>query len=215
MPSRRSNSPSLPRLQASASRTMRSFSAGPNTRRRPGGTTSVDGGTVLGFLDFGIADVVNGLGIEHGPFSALRLVHFDDVLSQGTLADRACMTCLPRNRHQSCCSAGVEVDRRERAWKVRGLSNRGMPSYRRQDRIGCFPLHLRLPSPFGRGAGGEAVDLPDASTRVAGTFVVEALAVNPATRPDVGLSVAKVSGQTVATALVARASSRSSSSARA
>jgi hypothetical protein len=46
----------------------------------------------------------------------------------------------------------------------------------------------------------------DAATRVAGTFVLEALAVNPATRPDVGLSVAKVSGQTVATALSGRVS---------
>jgi len=36
-------------------------------------------------------------------------------------------------------------------------------------------------SPPGEGVGGEAVDLPDASTRVACTFVLEALAANPAT----------------------------------
>ena len=55
--------------------------------------------------------------------------------------------------HQSCCVAGVEANRRARAWKFRGRSKRGMCSHRRQHRIGCSLSVSGPPLPPGEGLG--------------------------------------------------------------
>ena len=92
-------------------------------------------------------------------------------------------------------------DRRRDAWlRAAGFVVLRLPNHqilRHPDRVldrirRLLFAQLPAPSPFGRGAGGEAVDLPDASPRVAGTFALEALAANPATRPDIGVPVAEI-----------------------